>query len=68
MCIRDRCVAAGAATSGNSGLGCTGYDAPVGSLERRLLRRAIRLHPNLYRSFGLSYAHVQKVLTVLSYL
>jgi len=25
---------ASAASGGNSGLGCTGYDAPVGSLER----------------------------------
>lgn len=40
-----------------------GYDAPVGSLERRLLRRSIRLHPQLYRSLGLSAAedsHVRK--------
>lgn len=44
----------------NSGLGCTGYDAPVGSLERRLLRRSIRRHQNLYRSFGLTYNHVRK--------
>lgn len=52
-------VAAGA-SSGNSGLGCTGYDAPVGSLERHLLRRAIQRHPAIYRSFGLSYDHVRK--------
>ncbi|KAJ1414906.1 FAD dependent oxidoreductase-domain-containing protein [Ochromonadaceae sp. CCMP2298] len=45
------------ATSGSSGLGCTGYDAPPGSLERQLMRRAIRLHLALYRSFGLSYEH-----------
>ena len=38
----------------------TGYDAPSGSLERRLLRRSIELHPSLYRSFGLSYSHVRK--------
>lgn len=49
-----------AASSGNSGLGCTGYDAPVGSLEQQLLRRAISLHPPLMRAFGLSYAHVRK--------
>lgn len=48
-------VVSAAASSGNSGLGCTGYDAPVGSLERQLLRRSIQLHPTLYRSFGLSY-------------
>ena len=35
-------------------LACEGYDAPVGSLERQLLRRSIRLHPVIYRSFGLS--------------
>jgi glycerol-3-phosphate dehydrogenase len=48
------------ASGGNSGLGCTGYDAPEGSLERRLLRRSIQRHPNLYRSLGLSYEHVSK--------
>lgn len=48
------------ASSGNSGIGCTGYDAPSGSLERRLLRRSIELHPTLYRSFGLSYNHIRK--------
>ena len=39
-----------------------GYDAPHGSLESRLLRRSIRLHPELYRSFGLSMegGHVRK--------
>eukprot|EP01048_Picozoa_sp_COSAG05_P019517 COSAG05_NODE_3079_length_2340_cov_1.724230_1_plen_648_part_01 len=56
---REPWLAAGA-SSGNSGIGCTGYDAPVGSLERRLLRRAVQLHPHLYRSFGLSYDHVRK--------
>jgi hypothetical protein len=34
-------ISAGA-SSGNSGLACTGYDAPVGSLERRCIRRAIQ--------------------------
>jgi L-2-hydroxyglutarate oxidase LhgO len=56
---REDAPAAGA-SSGNSGIGCTGYDAPLGSLERRLLRRAIQLHPALYRSFGMSYEHVRK--------
>jgi glycerol-3-phosphate dehydrogenase len=56
---REDAPAAGA-SSGNSGIGCTGYDAPVGSLERRLLRRAIQLHPALLRSFGMSYEHVRK--------
>lgn len=51
---------AAAASSGSSGLGHTGYDAPLGSLERRLLRRSTQIHQNLYRSFGLSYAHVRK--------
>ena len=51
---------AAAASSGNSGIGCTGYDAPVGSLERQLLRRSIVRHPELMRSFGLSYDHVRK--------
>jgi glycerol-3-phosphate dehydrogenase len=55
---REDTVAAGA-SSGNSGLGCTGYDAPVGSLERHLLRRSIRRHPALYRSFGLSSVNHQ---------
>jgi len=27
-------------SSGNSGIGCTGYDAPINSLERKLLRRS----------------------------
>lgn len=53
---KEGCVAAGA-TSGNSGIGCTGYDAPRGSLESRLLRRSIQRHQNLYR---LSYEHVRK--------
>lgn len=48
------------ASSGNSGIGCTGYDAPKGSLEQLLLRRSIRRHPNLYRSLGLSYNHIRK--------
>ena len=56
---KDASVCAGA-SSGNSGIGCTGYDAPPGSLERLLLRRSIRRHPHLYRSLGLSYNHVRK--------
>ena len=51
---------ASGASSGNSGLGHTGYDAPRGSLERALLGRSIQRHPSLYRSFGLSYEHVRK--------
>ena len=50
---KENALAAGA-SSGNSGLLCTGYDAPVGSLERRLLRRSCQLTPALYRSFGIS--------------
>ena len=59
---KETSLVAGAASSGNSGLGCTGYDAPPGSLERRLLQRSIRIHQNLYRSFGLSLTgkHVRK--------
>lgn len=56
---KEDVVAAGVSAR-NSGLGCTGYDAPVGSLERNLLRRSIRRHQNLYRSFGLSSNHVRK--------
>ena len=56
---KEDTVAAGV-SSGNSGLGCTGYDAPPGSLEQRLLRRSIQIHQNLYRSFGLSHEHVRK--------
>ena len=48
------------ASSGNSGIGCTGYDAPEGSIERKLLRRSILRHPNLYRSLGLGYRHINK--------
>ena len=59
MLEKENAVAAGA-SSGNTGLGHTGYDSPVGSLERRLLRRSIQLHQELYRSFGLSYEHVKK--------
>ena len=55
---KEETVAAGA-SSGNSGLGCTGYDAPFGSLEQILLRRSIRLRPALYRSFGLHADHVR---------
>ena len=53
-------LVAGAASSGNSGIGCTGYDAPAGTLERALLRRSIQLHPELMRTLGLRYEHVNK--------
>ena len=53
---RETAVASGA-SSGNSGLGCTGYDAPAGSLERQLLRRSIQLRPAIHRSLGLSEQH-----------
>lgn len=56
---KEQALVTGASGS-NSGLGCTGYDAPTGSLERKLLRRSIQRHPNLYRSLGLSYEHVSK--------
>jgi len=56
---REQAVAA-SASGGNTGLGHTGYDAPEGSLERRLLRRAISLHPALYRSFGMGMSHCRK--------
>eukprot|EP01064_Diplonema_japonicum_P004587 TRINITY_DN1300_c4_g2_i1.p1 TRINITY_DN1300_c4_g2~~TRINITY_DN1300_c4_g2_i1.p1 ORF type:complete len:492 (+),score=85.33 TRINITY_DN1300_c4_g2_i1:74-1549(+) len=49
-----------AASGGNSGLGCTGYDSNHDTLEFRLLRSAIKTHPNLYRKLGLSYTHVNK--------
>jgi glycerol-3-phosphate dehydrogenase len=57
---KEEHLVAGAASSGNSGVGCTGYDAPAGSLERALLRRAIQRHPELMRTLGLSYQHVNK--------
>ena len=41
------------ASSGNSGILCTGYDAPVDSLEEKLLRRSISKTPELLKSFGL---------------
>jgi glycerol-3-phosphate dehydrogenase len=47
-------------SSGNSAIGCTGYDAPPNTLERTLLRRSIARHPEVYRSLGLSYDHVDK--------
>ena len=53
-------ICSGAASGGNSGIGATGYDADLGSLERRLLIRAKELHPKLYREFGLNYNHVKK--------
>ena len=56
---KDEHIVSGA-SSGNSGIGCTGYDAPPDSLERKLLRRSILRHPNLYRSLGLSYDHIRK--------
>lgn len=58
--VLEQCAAVGAgvATAGNSGLGHTGYDAPVGSAERALLRRAITLHPSVMRSIGLRAEHV----------
>ena len=54
---REHAVGAGAASSGNSGIGCTGYDAPRGSMEEALLRRSISLHPALFRSLGLRAHH-----------
>ena len=57
---KEEHLVAGAASSGNSGIGCTGYDAPAGSVERALLRRAIERLPELMRSLGLSYQHVNK--------
>ena len=42
-------ICAGPATGGNSGLGATGYDAELGSLERKLLLRSKELQPKLYR-------------------
>ena len=56
---KDEYVCNGA-SSGNSGIGCTGYDASPGTLERKLLRRSIVRHPELNRSLGLSYDHVRK--------
>ena len=53
-------ICSGAASGGNSGIGATGYDADLGSLERKLLLRAKELHPKLYREFGLTYDHVKK--------
>lgn len=60
--LLEKCahLVGGAASSGNSGLGCTGYDAKPGSLERQLLRRSAQRHPHLYRSMGLSYEHAKK--------
>lgn len=55
---------AAGASSGNSGISCTGYDAPVGSLERQLLRRSIQLHPQLMRSFGLTHVRTCGSLVV----
>ncbi len=60
-CDRRALTPAGClARAGNSGLGCTGYDAPAGSLESRLLRRSAAIHASLYRSFGLGHGHVAK--------
>ena len=47
-----------------TGIGCTGYDAPSGTLERALLRRSIQRHPELMRTLGLSYRHVRAPLLV----
>ena len=46
---RNQDICADAATGGNSGLGATGYDAPIDSLERKLLIRSKEIHPKLYR-------------------
>ncbi|RQM28654.1 hypothetical protein B5M09_006075 [Aphanomyces astaci] len=46
------------ASCGNSGIACTGYDAPEGSLERRCIRRAMELNPAVYRELGLPSAAV----------
>ena len=62
---KEGCVAAGA-TSGNSGIGCTGYDAPRGSLESRLLRRSIQRHQNLYRFIMQQYKHI--ISSILEFL
>ncbi|KAF0690001.1 Aste57867_18591 [Aphanomyces stellatus] len=41
------------ASCGNSGIACTGFDAPVDSLERRCIRRAMEMNPRVYRELGL---------------
>ncbi|KAG9403331.1 hypothetical protein AC1031_005976 [Aphanomyces cochlioides] len=46
------------ASCGNSGIACTGYDAPEDSLERRCIRRAMLLNPKVYRELGLPSAPV----------
>jgi glycerol-3-phosphate dehydrogenase len=43
------------ASSGNSGIACTGYDAPEGSLERQCIRRSLQLNPAVYAELGLPF-------------
>jgi glycerol-3-phosphate dehydrogenase len=54
---RERAVGASPSSGGNSGIGCTGYDAPRGSVEQALLRRSVALHGPLFRSLGLRGRH-----------
>ncbi|OQR86342.1 FAD-dependent oxidoreductase [Achlya hypogyna] len=44
---------ASGASSGNSGIACTGYDAPRGSLEQRCIRRSIQLNAKVHADLGL---------------
>ncbi|KDO26539.1 hypothetical protein SPRG_07941 [Saprolegnia parasitica CBS 223.65] len=41
------------ASSGNSGIACTGYDAPVGSIEQACIRRGIQRNATVHAELGL---------------
>jgi len=56
---KNKFLACGA-SSGNAGLAHSGYDAPKGSLESRLMRRSLMYQDNLFKSFGLDFSeHVR---------
>ena len=50
---KEGSICAGAASSGNSGLVHTGYDAVPGSVESRLMRRSLAIRPALFDAIGL---------------
>jgi L-2-hydroxyglutarate oxidase LhgO len=50
---KEASICAGAASSGNSGLVHTGYDAVPGSVESRLMRRSLAIRPAVFDAIGL---------------
>lgn len=55
LCLESNQDLCGGASGGNSGIICTGYDAPHGSLERRCLSDAKRIALDTLRLLGVPF-------------